>query len=176
MKQEQARDRMSRNRPDSDQERHLSRGSTPLPAHHPPEAETTGPGNRGCRNHTACLGRGSNGRKVPWEQSCTLQVEKKQLDASLGEPRAHQSFPETAARSAWEASTNDHGQHGFIPFASMCPLAPALTLVRRSLRHLQLSQQHLVLKCRTRAVTQQLGLSGGHLAGLRPPWLHGPHL
>lgn len=51
----------------------------------------------------------------------------------------------------------------------MSPPAPALTLLRRSLRHLQLSQQHLVLKCCTRAVTQQLGLSGGHLAGLWPP-------
>lgn len=77
VKQEQVRDRMSRDRPDSDQERCLSRGSTPLPAHHPPGAETTRSGNRGCRNHTAHLGLGSKGRKVPWQQSCTLQVEKK---------------------------------------------------------------------------------------------------
>lgn len=159
---------MSRDRPDSDQERRLSKGSAPLSPNHAPRMETRGPGK---------------------EEMQELQGSKREEPHSTNPPLCRQKTP--TWRQVWGSpgclkasqrqrlarrgkSGADHvQQRGFIPCAS-CPHSPAL--LRGSLCCLQLSRQLLVLKCCTRAVTQRLGLSGGHLAGLRPPWLHGPHL
>lgn len=45
---------------------------------------------------------------------------------SLGDPRVPQSFPATAAWSAWEIRASSHQQRGFIHSASTCPSQPSL--------------------------------------------------
>lgn len=155
------RERMSRDRPDSDQERRLSKGSAPLPPNHPPGMETRGPGKKEMQEP-----QGSK-REEPLSTNPTLCRQKKaSLMPNLGKPKVPQRLAEGRAEPISSGSA-------FLPSASR-PHSPAL--LRRSWCCLQLSRQLLVLKCCTRAVTQRLGLSGRHLAGLRPPWLHGPHL
>lgn len=68
---------MSKDGPDSDQERRLSRGSTPLSPNHPPGAETTGPGKEGMQELHSFPETGKQGRGAPWHQSCTPQAKKK---------------------------------------------------------------------------------------------------
>lgn len=103
----------------------------------------------------------------------TAGQKKNQLDAKFGEVQSAPKLPRNSSQHEKTKADHyqQHGGRGMNP----CVL-PALPLLHRSFRRLQLSRQLLVLKCCTRAVTQQLGLSGGHLVGLRPPWLHGPHL
>lgn len=159
---------MSRDRPDSDQDRRLSKGSAPLSLNHPPGMETRGPGKEEMQEL-----QGSK-REEPHSTHPTLCRQKNTAWCQVwGSPGCLK-----ATQRQWldwhGKSRADHLQQlRFIPCAS-CPHNPAL--LRRSLCCLQLSRQLLVLKCCTRAVTQRLGLSGGHLAGLRPPRLHGPHL
>lgn len=99
-----------------------------------------------------------------------------QLDAKFGGAQGAPKLPRDGGQvSMGRLEPITTGSTGSSPLPPRVP-PPARASLCGSLRHLQLSRQLLVLKCCTRAVTQRLGLSGGHLAGLRPPWLHGPHL
>lgn len=78
---------MSRDRPDSDQERRLSKGSAPLSRNHPAGMKTRGPGKEEMQEL-----QGSK-TEEPHSTNATLQMPR------LGKPRVPQSFPEAAA---WE--------------------------------------------------------------------------
>lgn len=101
VKQEQEGDRMSGDRPDSDQERRWSRGRAPLSPHHPPGAETTGPGTEGMQPPPPGRKAMERSSLAPTLHSVGKKT-KPNLMPSLGEPWVSQSFPEMAARSAWE--------------------------------------------------------------------------
>lgn len=87
---------MSRDRPDSDQERRLSKGSALLPPNHPPGMETRGPGKEDMQE---LQGTREKSPIAPIRHSAG---KKPNLMPSLAKPWVPQSFPETVAGSVWE--------------------------------------------------------------------------
>lgn len=110
---------MSRDRPDSDQERRLSKGSAPLPPNHPPGMETRGPGKEGMKEL-----QGSK-REEPHNTNPTLCRQKKpNLVPSLGKPRVPQSLPETEAGSLCEEQSKSPPAAPVHPLLPHIPTAP----------------------------------------------------
>lgn len=110
---------MRRDRPDSDQERRLSKGNAPLPPNHPPGMETRGPGKEEMQELQ------ESKREDPHSTNPTLCRQKSQTDAKFGEALSVSELPRD---SAWVGVTRVEPATSSSAGSSPLPLIPTAPL------------------------------------------------